>query len=570
MATLDEAKLARAAAAGDGQAFARLYDEYEGRIYNFCVRLVGAPEDAADATQDAFLKVLQRLPKLPADRELNFGAYLFTAARNASYDVIGKRKRADPVDLIPESGARGVGGIDIDERGALDLDPERATMLGALQAQVQAANARLPERQREVLALRELEELSYDEIAEIMDMNRNSVAQLISRARIRLRDEVQGSALASIPSASPACAKALPLISLRQDGQLSDGGDRQWLEDHVADCPTCRVSVEAMAEAGMSYRAWAPVLPLAWLWKATAAKAMDLTGSDWNALLDRQRDLHSGGAGSGSGSGSGSGLGAASGAGAVSAAGTPELASATETASHQHRRRRRATTFAGAMLVLLAAALLFLGREEVPATLEAGIVAGQLLPPTVSTPPVPTTPAPAAPKPKAAPKKAKRAPAKRQRASTPRRSATPVAVFVAPTPAAPYGAPYVAPYVPPRATVTPPKPASKPKPTGSSISASSGVGSTGSAPPGTTPTVMTTTPDPVTTPASPPAVTVDPTPGATYCQQNPADPKCRPCPATACRRADTSPHAATAAPAIAGSAAVSRSVVSPRGTGVVR
>ena len=84
MATLDEARLARAAAAGDGQAFAALYDEYEGRIYNFCLRLVGGPEDAADATQDAFLKVLQRLPNIPPDRELNFGAYLFTAARNAS------------------------------------------------------------------------------------------------------------------------------------------------------------------------------------------------------------------------------------------------------------------------------------------------------------------------------------------------------------------------------------------------------------------------------------------------------------------------------------------------------
>src|SRR3954451_12890676 len=105
MGAPDEATLARAAAAGDGQAFATLYDEYEGRIYNFCLRLVGRPEDAADATQEAFLKVLQRLPKLAPERELNFGAYLFTAARNASYDMIGKRKRADPVDLIPETGA---------------------------------------------------------------------------------------------------------------------------------------------------------------------------------------------------------------------------------------------------------------------------------------------------------------------------------------------------------------------------------------------------------------------------------------------------------------------------------
>src|SRR3989442_4840035 len=109
--TEEEARLARAAAAGDGAAFATLYDRYESRIFNFCHRLLGSRDDAADATQDAFLKVLQRLPKLEG-RELNFSAYLFTAARNASYDMIGKRKRAEPTDEVPEpSGAREPGDL---------------------------------------------------------------------------------------------------------------------------------------------------------------------------------------------------------------------------------------------------------------------------------------------------------------------------------------------------------------------------------------------------------------------------------------------------------------------------
>ena len=312
MPVLDEAALARAAAAGDGQAFATLYDEYEGKIFNFCLRLVGTREDAADATQDAFVKVLQRLPKLPEDRELNFGAYLFTAARNASYDLIGRRKRADPVDLIPEAGARPLSG---DERGDLYIDPERVAMLGALQESVQAANARLPERQREVLALREVEEMSYDEIAEIMDMNRNAVAQLISRARIKLRDELRGTALASVAVTGSDCARALPLIAMRQDGQLSDLAEIDWLDAHVAGCPTCKVATEAMQEAGMSYRAWAPVLPVIWLWKSTAAKAAELTGSDWSDLLDRPRELRTGASDSGVGTGAGVGAGAGAGAG---------------------------------------------------------------------------------------------------------------------------------------------------------------------------------------------------------------------------------------------------------------
>src|SRR6185312_15418433 len=136
------------AAEGDGAAFATLYDRYESRIYNFCHRLLGSTDDAADATQDAFVKVLQRLPKLEG-RELNFSAYLYTAARNASYDMIGKRKKATPVDEIPEQG----GGQGTREPGDIDIDPERTAMLDSLQEEIRDANARLPERQREVLAL---------------------------------------------------------------------------------------------------------------------------------------------------------------------------------------------------------------------------------------------------------------------------------------------------------------------------------------------------------------------------------------------------------------------------------
>ena len=62
---LDEA-LARRAAAGDGAAFAALYDRHERRAYNLCYRITGSRDDAADATQETFLKVLERLPAWPA------------------------------------------------------------------------------------------------------------------------------------------------------------------------------------------------------------------------------------------------------------------------------------------------------------------------------------------------------------------------------------------------------------------------------------------------------------------------------------------------------------------------
>jgi RNA polymerase sigma-70 factor (ECF subfamily) len=273
-----ETELARAAASGDGDAFARLYENYEKRIYNYCLRILGGTGDAEDATQEAFLKVFGRLPELDGDR-INFGAYLFTAARNASYDMIERRRRTEPVADLPEDG-----GHVHRERADADAEPERAAMLSAQQASVRAANDRLPARQREVLALREVEGMSYAEIADTMEMNSNSVAQLISRARTALRNELRIGVASAVAPASSDCERALPLLAMTQDGEFPDPADRAWLQTHLSACSGCRVSSEEMAEAGVSYRAWAPVAPALYLFRDTLAKAAESIGADWSAV----------------------------------------------------------------------------------------------------------------------------------------------------------------------------------------------------------------------------------------------------------------------------------------------
>jgi RNA polymerase sigma factor (sigma-70 family) len=282
----DEA-LARRAAAGDGAAFATLYDRYERRAFNLCYRITGSPEDAADATQETFVAVLERLPRLEG-RELNFGSYLMTAARNAAYDAIARRKRTAPAGDIHETAVPvGAGGEDPDR-------PESRALRAAHQEQIRAANEGLPPRQREVLALRELEELSYDDVAEIMGMNRNSVAQLISRARINLRDNLRQTALGSVAAASPLCERALPLLALRQDDALEDDETSGWLAEHLTGCGTCRVRVEAMEEAGVAYRLWLPLVPALWLRGEAIAHAAERVGADWSAFAGagRSRGRH--------------------------------------------------------------------------------------------------------------------------------------------------------------------------------------------------------------------------------------------------------------------------------------
>ena len=235
---------------------AALYERFQQRAFNLAYRITGSEADAADAVQQAFLDATQELPQL-ADGESAFGLHLLTATRNACYDLMGGRRHSRPNGTAPESEQEEIG----------------------------AASMRLPEHQREALALRELEELSYGEIATIMEMNRSTVAQLISRARINLSDELRGTALATVAAPSPECERALPLIAARDDGQLEAASrDAAWLDAHLAGCERCRLGVEVMQEARASYRTWAPIAAPAWLLRETMAKAAALAGADLSGM----------------------------------------------------------------------------------------------------------------------------------------------------------------------------------------------------------------------------------------------------------------------------------------------
>jgi RNA polymerase sigma factor (sigma-70 family) len=338
----DEARLAQRAVAGDGDAFATLYNRYETRAYNLCLRIVGSEDDAADATQEAFVNVLKRLPKLEG-RELAFGSYLFTSARHACYDLIERRKRAEPSDeiaegAVPVGGGVGGGGIGFDPGDPHD-DPERNVLLAARQDEIRDANAKLPARQREVLVLRELEDLSYDEIAELMEMNRNSVAQLISRARINLRDALRGTALASVATSSADCQRSLALLAARQDGQPDVG--EAWLDEHLLTCDSCPLAREAMEEAGISYRAWLPVAAGPLLFRETVANAAETVGADWSDVIARHEARMSAPQGLRARLRAAAGGGAASGAQAGSAR------------ASRSRHRKRDLALVGALAVVL-------------------------------------------------------------------------------------------------------------------------------------------------------------------------------------------------------------------------
>ncbi len=337
----EEVRLAGAAAAGDAGAFAELYERYEQRTFNLAYRITGSETDAAEAVGDGFLNAMRRLAH-QVDRELNFSAHLFAETHSACLELMQRRPRKPVLDSTAE--------------------PQ--------QTKIREASMRLPDRQREALALRGLEELSYEEIAAIMELNPKAVAQLIYRGRINLSDELRGTTLASIGAPSRECGRALPLIAARDDGQLDPGSrDAAWLEAHLANCDRCRLAVDAMRETASSYASWAPVAAPSWLLKETMAKATEVTGTDGSEEMAATasakpltRDLS---------------------AAPAAPAGGP----AGQTTPRAGRpRRRRATLALGLVALVLLAGLGLALQGDNPAPTSAGATAGTTPNPTAHVP----------------------------------------------------------------------------------------------------------------------------------------------------------------------------------------
>jgi RNA polymerase sigma factor (sigma-70 family) len=300
-ATTPDGVLVQEAAAGSGVSYGVLYDRYATQVYNYSLRLTGSPEDAADATQEAFVNVLRRLQE--DDRPvLEFSSYLFAAARNESYGLMRQRARQRPSESPPEE----VGRV-----ADVDTDPERAALLRDTQEAVQQANAKLAPRHREALALREVAGRSYDEVAEIMGITPNAAAQLIWRARTKLREALTAGAVASVVATSEDCEWAQLLLSRSQDGEQVDAADRAWLEEHLDECGSCQTANRMLLAAGASYRMWVPVALLAGMRADTLTAAGGVVGADWSGVAA------SGQAAAGSSTGAGSSAGVAAVAGTV-------------------------------------------------------------------------------------------------------------------------------------------------------------------------------------------------------------------------------------------------------------
>lgn len=166
---------------GDQDAFAALVRLYEKRVFALTLRMCRNPEDAAEAAQEAFLSAWQGLPFFRG--EASFSTWLHRLASNACVDLLRREGRR-----------RAVSGPSLND-DALDLDvadaapsPQEAAEATELREQIEAGLRALSPEHRQVLILRELHQLRYDEIAETLDLDVGTVKSRINRGRKQLRN----------------------------------------------------------------------------------------------------------------------------------------------------------------------------------------------------------------------------------------------------------------------------------------------------------------------------------------------------------------------------------------------
>ncbi len=180
VSALDFALMARVGA-GDHQAFRQLVERHQHAVIGTVAKMLGNPSEAEDIAQQVFLRIWRNAKRYRPDAK--FTTYLYTITRNLVFNETRRKSRKKEVS----SDAREENSNQLVEANP-DGKPDSELLQAELQAAVDAAIAALPETQRMAVVLRNYEQLSYEEIAEVMDLSVSAIKSLLFRARTTLRE----------------------------------------------------------------------------------------------------------------------------------------------------------------------------------------------------------------------------------------------------------------------------------------------------------------------------------------------------------------------------------------------
>jgi RNA polymerase sigma-70 factor, ECF subfamily len=180
---LDDQQLVTASKRGDQDAFAQLVQRYQRRIFNLVYRMLQQYEEASEITQETFLAAWQGLPSFRG--EARFATWLYRIAYNCALKQLETRKRDRALQAALQAEQALETKANVDRAGARIDEHEQ-------QAFVQEHLSHLPAKYRVVLILRHLQDMTYEEMAEILTMPVGTIKTHLFRARNLLKERLQG------------------------------------------------------------------------------------------------------------------------------------------------------------------------------------------------------------------------------------------------------------------------------------------------------------------------------------------------------------------------------------------
>lgn len=178
---MDDRDLVGRARRGDREAFTQLIVQYQVPLYNMALRMVGRPDDAADIAQEAFLRAWEKIRTL---RDAPFKSWLFQIAANLCYDHFRRGRR---YGVMPEDEQSGkVIGL-----GPPAPDPQERAEANERNRLVRESIGQLEHDMRIAIILRDINGMSYDEIATVLRVPLGTVKSRIARARAQVQQCLQ-------------------------------------------------------------------------------------------------------------------------------------------------------------------------------------------------------------------------------------------------------------------------------------------------------------------------------------------------------------------------------------------
>ena len=177
----DDLLLVAASKNGDQEAFAQLVQRYQRRVFNLVYRMLRQYEEATEITQETFLAAWQGLPAFRGDAR--FPTWLYRIAYNCSLKQLDLRKRDRALQVALEA-ERTLGNASDEQRENAELDARDRQLL------VQEHLSHLPTKYRIVLILRHLQDMTYEEMAEILTMPIGTIKTHLFRARNLLKERL--------------------------------------------------------------------------------------------------------------------------------------------------------------------------------------------------------------------------------------------------------------------------------------------------------------------------------------------------------------------------------------------